>query len=155
YWRYAQNFGLADRMFSSLAGPSFPNHLYTVASQSAGAINNPDSLVWGCGADETSTVPVGGATGNVTRQAPRVAIPTIADSLETAHVPWRYYAPVRGQHGYIWSALDAIRHIRQGPLWQRVVPFSDFDANASSGALPAVSWLIPDFDVSEHPTVNA
>jgi phospholipase C len=36
-----------------------------------------------------------------------------------------------------------------------VVPFSDFDANATSGALPAVSWLIPDFDVSEHPTVDA
>src|SRR5881394_3864126 len=34
YWSYAEHFGLADRMFSSLAGPSFPNHLYTVAGQS-------------------------------------------------------------------------------------------------------------------------
>jgi phospholipase C len=155
YWRYAEQFGLADRMFSSLAGPSFPNHLYTVAGQSAGAINNPDSLVWGCDADERSTVAVADANGAVTRQAPCFDIPTIADSLERARISWRYYAPVRGQHGYIWSALDAIRHIRQGPLWQRVVPFSDFDANASTGTLPAVSWLIPDFDVSEHPTVDA
>src|SRR5215467_5474097 len=114
YWRYAQNFGLADRMFSSLAGPSFPNHLYTVASQSAGAINNPNSFPWGCDADERTTVDILDASGNVTRQAPCFDIPTIADSLETAKVPWRYYAPVRGQHGYIWSALDAIRHIRQG-----------------------------------------
>jgi phospholipase C len=155
YWRYAEHFGLADRMFSSLAGPSFPNHLYTVAAQSAGAINNPDSLVWGCDSDERSTVAVVDASGAVTRQAPCFDIPTIADSLEAAGVSWRYYAPVRGQHGYIWSALDAIRHIRLGPLWQRVVPFSDFDATASRGTLPAVSWLIPDFDVSEHPTVDA
>ena len=53
YWSYAEHFVLADHMFCSLAGPSFPNHLYTVASQSAGAINNPNSFVWGC--DPTST----------------------------------------------------------------------------------------------------
>ncbi|HEX4841381.1 MAG TPA: alkaline phosphatase family protein, partial [bacterium] len=27
YWTYARTFVLADRMFSSLTGPSFPNHL--------------------------------------------------------------------------------------------------------------------------------
>src|SRR5262245_37179454 len=32
YWSYAEHFALADHMFSSLAGPSFPNHLYTVAA---------------------------------------------------------------------------------------------------------------------------
>ena len=34
YFSYASNFVLADNMFSSLTGPSFPNHLYTVAAQS-------------------------------------------------------------------------------------------------------------------------
>jgi len=34
YWWYASSFVLADHMFSSLRGPSFPNHLYTVAAQS-------------------------------------------------------------------------------------------------------------------------
>ena len=43
-----------------------------------------------------------------------------------------------------------------GPLWQnRVVGFERFAADAASGTLPAVSWLIPDFNVSEHPTVHA
>src|SRR5207247_5822415 len=41
YWKYAQNFVLGDNMFSSLMGPSFPNHLYIIAAQSGGAINNP------------------------------------------------------------------------------------------------------------------
>ncbi len=156
YWSYAEHFGLADRMFSSLAGPSFPNHLYTVAAQSAGAINNPDSLIWGCDSDDRTRVDVVSANGTVTRERPCFDVPTIADSLEASGISWRYYAPGINQHGYIWSALDAIRHIRLGPLWQqRVVSFSGFDADADRGTLPGVSWLIPDFDVSEHPSVDA
>ncbi len=34
YFAYASHFVLADRMFSSLTGPSFPNHLYTIAATS-------------------------------------------------------------------------------------------------------------------------
>ncbi len=41
YFAYARNFVLADHMFSSVHGPSFPNHLYAVAAQSGGAIGNP------------------------------------------------------------------------------------------------------------------
>jgi phospholipase C len=156
YWSYAEHFVLADHMFSSMAGPSFPNHLYTVAGQSGGAINNPNSLIWGCDADEHTTVDVVDASGVGSRQYPCFDFKTVADNLEAGGVSWKYYAPVKGQQGYIWSALDAIKHIRQGPLWQnRVVPFGRFVDDAASGALPAVSWLIPDFDVSEHPTVDA
>jgi phospholipase C len=156
YWSYAEHFVLADHMFSSLAGPSFPNHLYTVASQSAGAINNPNSFLWGCDADEHTTVEVLDPNGTVVRRPPCFDVPTIGDRLETAAVPWRYYSPVKGQRGYIWNAFDAVRHIRFGPLWeQRIVPVEAFDVDAAAGRLPAVSWLIPDFEVSEHPTVNA
>ncbi|MEP6594120.1 MAG: alkaline phosphatase family protein [Acidobacteriota bacterium] len=156
YWSYARHFTLADRMFSSLAGPSFPNHLYTVAGESGGAINNPNSLRWGCDSDPRTTVDVVEPNGEVVRRYPCFDFRTVADNLEAAGVPWRYYAPGQDQSGYIWSALDAIRHIRQGPLWKsRVVPFESFVADAGSGRLPAVSWLIPDFDVSEHPTVDA
>ena len=70
YWSYAEHFALADHMFSSLAGPSFPNHLYTIASQSGGAINNPNSLIWGCDADDRTTVPVVDRAGSVTRHLP-------------------------------------------------------------------------------------
>jgi len=156
YWSYAEHFALADRMFSSLAGPSFPNHLYTVASQAGGAINNPDSLLWGCDADEHTTVDVMNPSGAVTRQYPCFDFPTVTDNLDVAGASWRYYAPSQGQRGYIWSALDAIRHIRFGPVWTRgVVPFERFADDATRGVLPAVSWLIPDFDVSEHPTVDS
>ncbi len=156
YWSYASHFTLADRMFSSLAGPSFPNHLYTIAGESGGAINNPNSLRWGCDSDIRTTVEVVEPNGEVARRYPCFDFRTVGDNLEAAGVSWRYYAPSQGQHGYIWSAFDAIRHIRQGPLWQtRVVPFQGFVKDATNGTLPAVSWLIPDFDISEHPTVDA
>src|SRR5579859_1705382 len=41
YWEYARRFTLCDNFFSSLMGPSEPNHLYTVAAQSGGMVNNP------------------------------------------------------------------------------------------------------------------
>jgi phospholipase C len=49
-----------------------------------------------------------------------------------------------------------VKHVRFGPDWtSKVVPFGRFVQDAASGSLPAVSWVIPDFNVSEHPTVDA
>ncbi len=41
YWEYARRFVLCDRFFSSLAGPSEPNHLYTVAAKSGRMSKQP------------------------------------------------------------------------------------------------------------------
>ena len=41
YWALAKEFALSDNFFSSLHGPSFPNHLYTIAAQSGGVEDNP------------------------------------------------------------------------------------------------------------------
>ncbi len=92
YFAYARRFVLADRMFSSLTGPSFPNHLYTVGAQSGGAINNPrDSRgTWGCDSDEGSTVQVMDARGVVTQQFPCFDFQTLADTLEDARITWTY-----------------------------------------------------------------
>jgi phospholipase C len=154
YWSYAEHFALGDHMFESLAGESFPNHLYAVAAQSGGVIDNPNALKWGCDADEQRTrVPVLDPNGNRTTLFPCFEFQTVADRLEAANVSWRFYAPVSGQIGYIWTVLDAIGHIRLTSLWDtRVLPYQQFLDDATSGDLPAVSWLIPDWAVSDHPT---
>ena len=153
YWSYAQHFVLADHMFSALAGPSFPNHLYTVASQSGGVISNPNSLAWGCDASERTTAEVLSAKGETSRIFPCFEFPTVADRLESAGVSWRFYAPSQDQLGYIWSALNAFRQIRFTSLWtERVLGDDQFLADAAGGTLPAVSWLVPDWAVSDHPT---
>jgi phospholipase C len=155
YWNYAEHFSLADHMFASIAGPSFPNHLYTVAATSGGVFTNPNSLAWGCDAAPQVTAGVLATNGATSRVYPCFEYQTVADRLEAAGVSWRYYAPQRGQQGYIWSALDAIGHIRNTSLWtSRVKSDNDFMADASNGNLPAVSWLVPDFLVSDHATLR-
>lgn len=41
YWSYATSYGLADHMFASVMGPSYPNHLYMIAATSNEAQDNP------------------------------------------------------------------------------------------------------------------
>src|SRR5260370_27140175 len=72
YFAYARSFVLADAMFSSLTGPSFPNHLYNVGAQAGGAINNPAPSGGKLGGDagEGADVQVLSDDGSVRRQYP-------------------------------------------------------------------------------------
>lgn len=151
YFAYARNFVLGDRMFSSLTGPSFPNHLYTVGAQSGGAINNPTGGVWGCDAASTARVQVMDPLGNLSQEFPCFDFPTLADRLQSAGLTWRYYAPRQGESGYIWSALNAINHIRNTGLWtSNVVHHTQFVTDAMNGNLPNVCWIVTG-PTSEHP----
>jgi phospholipase C len=155
YFSYASSFVLADNFFSSLVGPSFPNHLYTVAAQSGWAIEVPNDSkgIWGCDAPQGTTVQIMSPDAEEFENVyPCFDFQTLADTLGASGVSWRYYAPSQGQRGYVWSALDAVAHIRLSPLWQsNVVPTAQFVQDAASGQLPAVSWLVPDAPDSEHP----
>src|SRR5213083_3185596 len=126
-----------DHMFgrfqaSSLAGASFPNHLYLIASQSGGAIQNPSNIatspnIWGCDAVSTANVLILEPNGKKYTRFPCFDYATLGDVLDGAKLTWRYYAPSQGQPGYQWSAYDAISHIRNGPDWQtNVMPVSQF-----------------------------
>jgi len=161
YWTYATKFVLADQMFSSLNGPSLPNHLYTVAATSAGVFTNPLDTPhngrgsWGCDADPNEYVRSIDPLGNISALVPCFDFQTLADSLENAGVSWKYYAPAAGQSGYTWSTLDAINHIRNSPLWsEHVVSPEQLVADVRNGQLPAVSWVVQGFDASEHPPAS-
>jgi phospholipase C len=158
YWTYAGNFVLADNYFSSLHGPSFPNHLYTVAASSAGAATNPypsgGIISWGCDAATGKLVDVLDTNGNLTEVFPCLNLTTLVDSLQSAGISWRYYAPAQYQQGYEWNALDAVNQIRNNPsLWTATnIPlYTQFLTDAQSGQLPSVSWLVGPGQTSEHP----
>jgi phospholipase C len=161
YFAYAKHFVLADRMFSSLHGPSFPNHLYTIAAQSGGVINNPGSKAaklnsWGCDAPAGTTVQVLSLNGQLSLQFPCFDFRILADSLQAGGVSWKYYAAGPKDPGYIWSTYDAIHHIRDSSAWIRhVVPNTLFARQARAGFLPSVTWLTPTFNESEHPPSSA
>ncbi|MGH9432398.1 MAG: alkaline phosphatase family protein [Terriglobia bacterium] len=159
YYTYAQNFVLADQMFSSLHGPSFPNHLYTIAAQSGGVITTPFTgnsqgkppSSWGCDSPSGTHVQILGQMGEFSDALPCFDFQTLADNLDAAGVSWKYYAPPQGQQGYQFSTYDAINHIRNTSLWaEHVVPDTQFATDAASGNLPAVSWLV-DGPNNEHP----
>jgi phospholipase C len=158
YWLYAQNFVLGDNMFSSLMGPSFPNHLYTIAAQSGGAIDNPVDNPklngWGCDVPNQQ-VKVMDSNGKTHLQEACFNFQTLTDELDAKGYSWRYYAPPASwDFGYHWSAFDAIEHIRYGKDWQYVVPAYTFMHAADSGTLPTVSWVVTPLSVSEHPSAG-
>jgi Phosphoesterase family/DDE superfamily endonuclease len=140
YFAYAQNFVLADRMFSAMPTASFPNHLYAVANDSGGVFLNPmpRKSLWGCDAASTSTVPVVNSMGLVSAVFPCFSFPTLADRLQSAGITWKYYAPSAGENGYIYSTLDAFSQIRNTTLWTtNIAPYSQFATDAMAGNLPA------------------
>ncbi len=156
YFALARYFTLADAMFSSLTGPSFPNHLYTIAAQSGRAITNPSNSMgrWGCDSPADSRTML--LNDDLTRTPffpcfDNFDVPTLADRLDAAGISWRYYAPNPGQSGYIWSAYNAIRQIRFGDDWANVVPPARFVQDALSTNFPAVSWIVVGSGLSEHP----
>jgi phospholipase C len=131
-----------------------------VAGESGGVINNPvrtsRAHVWGCDSDARARVQVLGPKGQISLQYPCFNFETLADICQTAGISWRYYAPPKGQTGYVWSVLNAISHIRNSSLWtSNVIDDTQFATDAANGNLPQVAWLVPDGPVSEHPPNSA
>lgn len=160
YYSYAGYYVLADNMYSSLAGPSLPNHLYTIAAQSGGVYNLPSrgpnvlnwQVSWGCDAPVGETVPVMDSNGVVTQPFPCFDFETLGDELTSAGVSWLYYAPTYDTLGYNFNTYDTINHIRNTSAWTTYdVPTSQFLTDVANGTLPQVSWLIAGGVDSEHP----
>ena len=156
YWRYASTFTLDDHFFSTIMGPSFPNHLVTIAASSANVVDNPYGQTfhaWGCDSGPYAIVSaMNPTTGQSYEVKPCFNIPTMADTFQKYGVSWKYYAPGQYKSGYIWSSFDAIKHIRDSSLWKtNVVPTGKFVSDVKSGNLPQVSWLVTSEQLSDHP----
>jgi phospholipase C len=153
---YASAFTLADQMFSSLKGPSFPNHLYTIGAQSGGVIDNPTNSgsTWGCDSTSGAIVPVVSDDGVLSNVYPCFDFTTLADLMEGANpqVTWRYYA----QTGSLYNAYDAINHIRNGTWWTTNMALdTQFVTDASAGQLQQVSWLVSPTGEDDHPDASS
>ena len=154
--QYAQNFTLADNFFSVIAGPSFPNHLFSIAADDDNIDRNPcipkggATNKWGCDSSQGTTVETRDPKGVIGHIFPCIDVPTLADEMDASNISWKYYAPNQTRPGYVWSSYDAIKHIRNGPDWStHVVDFNQFTVDAAAGKLPAVSWLVG--GTGDHP----
>ncbi len=160
YWAYARHYTLADRFFSSLMGASGPNHLYTVAAQSGGVINNIFSIRE---VEEVLDSPGG------------YSFSTMVSLFTKANISWKYYvetqrvnaprtardaigkkrnylADPNPQHYSLWNPLPAFKAIRDNPAeMAHLVSLNEYFSDLKQGTLPEVSWIIPMGVDSEHP----
>jgi phospholipase C len=137
YWEYARRYVLCDAFFSSLAGPSEPNHLYSVAAQSGGLVNNPPA--------------------NINGQDGVYTFPTMAELLQNSHVTWKYYdeRPNPRKHS-VWNPMPDFRQFQRSPeLMSHLVGLDQFYQDAQSGKLPEVCWIVPTGVDSEHPPADS
>jgi phospholipase C len=161
YFKMARTYTFADRMFQSNSGPSYPAHEYLIAGQSELVDENPHDLTmyqgWGCDSPPGTTTKVLGPNGeDLTGPFPCFDYKTLADVMDSAGVTWRYYAPAIGSSGGVWSAFDAIRHIRYGPDWSKVIsPETDVLTDIAAGSLADVTWVVPSQANSDHPKMGS
>ncbi len=128
YWLLAGTFGMSDNFFSSLHGPSFPNHLYTIAAQSGGVYNNPG------GRGDADAPQVGKCTGTGVEGCPQAG----EAGLEPVDVP-----PLAAKKG-VWGC-DADPRVRvpiidqEGQL-EEIYPCLDFPTMGDNLTAAGVSW---------------
>jgi phospholipase C len=162
YFALAEQFTFADRMFQTNEGPSFPAHQFILAGTSIPTPGS-DLLVaenvafptavpkvnQGCDSPPGSTVALIDPLGNESQtQFPCFDHPTLPDLLDAKNISWKYYTP---EPYFLWTAPDAISHIRYGADWAKVsIPETNIFSDIDLGQLPAVAWVIPTGTDSDH-----
>ncbi len=110
------------------------------------------SVMFGVVTQQDPVVPIIDPNGKRTKVPPCFDITTVADSLNSAGLTWRYYGPGIGSSGYHWSAFDAIRHIRFGSPWRtNVLPLARFSRDVAANKLATMTWITTYTASSEHP----
>jgi phospholipase C len=160
YWSYARNFVLHDRMFEANASWSAPQHLFMVSEWSA----------------QCSTLDVAASCVNALQkpllgkgESGSYAWTDLTYLLHKAGVSWKYYVgegvepdcdddaaqcppvvQVTSTPG-IWNPLPLFTTVREDGELGNIQTLDELEADARAGTLPAVSWVVPSYEVSEHP----
>jgi len=161
YWAYANHFVLQDRLFPGVRTWSLPSHLDLVSEWVASCTNSSDAAT--CVTTPELPFPT------KTTQYPWA---NLFQLLDVHGVSWKYYLGlgpepdcVDGQMTCdpqlqqtimpsIWNPTPFFKYIKQqgaGYLAGHDVQIEHFLADITTGKLPAVSWIVPSQDYSEHP----
>jgi phospholipase C len=159
YWAYARTFVLQDHMYESNASWSQPAHLYLVSEWSAFCSQggDPESCV------NALQTPSPAGVGPY-------AWTDLTFLLSRAGVSWKYYlaegtepdceddgqetcepVPQLATVPSIWNPLPNFDTVKEDGQLGNIVPLDQFYLDVKNGTLPAVTWVIPDGVVSEHP----
>lgn len=178
YFQMAEQYTFGDRMFQTNQGPSFPAHQFILSGSSAPSASsssfiaeNPEGIIpsfdlSGCIAPAKEFVLLVAADGSEKQvMYPCAEHPTLTDELNRKGIDWRYYTP---SAGVIWTAPTAIAHMcgPNAPIpnatacvgsdWvNHVVLYTPENpapilTDISNNRLPAISWVIPSRQNSDH-----
>jgi phospholipase C len=160
YWTYAQNFVLQDHMFEPNASWSLPSHLFLVSAWSA-KCSTPG--------DPSSCVNALDGPSSPHASKNDYAWTDLTYLLHQANVSWAYYlsegtqpdcaddamlcqgTPQKLNIPSIWNPLPAFDTVRQDGQLANIQTVDRFYTAVKNGTLPAVSWIMPESAVSEHP----
>ncbi len=138
YWDYASRFVLLDNFFTSVMGPSLPNHLYLIAGQSGGLTVDANA-----GVIDFSSSSVYNNT---------FYFKTIMDELDANQISWKYYA---GGNSTLnnWNPLPAFASFQGNKARMLdLAPTQQFFTDLANSSLASVVWIMPGADQSsEHP----
>ena len=162
YWSYARHFVLQDHMFESVSSWSLPAHLYLASGWAAHCTKTRAPM--SCKSVTSGALGAQGAHGSA--DFPWTDLTYL---LHRFHVSWRYYMlkggtpdcdeglmicapePQDAVTPSIWNPLLHFDTVRQDGQLKNIVGLPSFYRAAAAGKLPAVSWVMPNQKVSEHP----
>ena len=162
YWSMAQSYTIADNMFQSNEGPSFPAHQYLISGTSSTsdgspqlASENPDQGLGGCDSPagtKVRTIDSYGQQGSPV--FPCFDRESLMDLLDENSLTWHYYQATSGPG--LWNAPDAVSPTYGSPEFSSdvVVPSSQFLTDVGNGVLSNVTWITPTAQASDHPILN-
>ncbi|HXQ93922.1 MAG TPA: alkaline phosphatase family protein [Thermoplasmata archaeon] len=152
-WDLAQRYALGDGFFSSALSYSLPNHWYLLAGQAPPVAINEGFTI---------------TTFHHTYLNEANKTKTVQDLLNVSPmVSWKYYdwalpsyqvainGIPSGESAYNnWNPLAARAESYTSWYSSHFAPRSQFFNDSAAGALPDVSWVIPDIPYSDHPPAN-
>lgn len=142
YYALADAYTICDANFCSFMGPTFPNRIYLFT----GTVD-PDGT--GGGPVLGNYVPPNGFTWT-----------TYPERLQAAGVDWKVYRPPGDWFGDALQWFAQYMNAQPGdPLYDRgMATVNDivaaFGADVANGTLSQVSWIIPPYNLSEHPSYS-
>jgi len=161
YREIARQYVLADNMYATEFSGDFTAHQDLIAGSTFVTADRalrdvPSSQPWGCDAPKGTRIGLWGYPYKTI--SPCITqYPTMAELLDRSRLPWKYYVAALNASdpsGKLWNAFDAVKKIRYSSDWTKniVSPPSQILTDAKRGALPAVSWVIPELEWSDHPS---
>ncbi|MGC2205937.1 MAG: alkaline phosphatase family protein, partial [Thermoplasmata archaeon] len=157
-WDLAEEYGLGDYFFSSVASYSLPNHWYLVAADAP-----PQGINLSMPNNGHATAAYKHAYLNNANSTK-----TVEDLLNvTPKVSWKYYdwslptyqKSISGGWGEIgaynyWNPLAATAQSYESEFSRHFVNRTNFFTAAAAGTLPDISWVIPGDTFSQHPQLG-